>query len=299
MTEINSCDDNRYTGLHHAAIAGNNENVKILLNANANYNFRSSDETRNWLPIHYACKYNHHKIVSDLILAGVDKNAKTVFGLTPLHIAAEFAAIETIKYLIKVGCDPDVVSNSENYNLTPLHYAVMANSIESVEILVAAGCNIFKKSLNNEDSLTIASKRKYDVIVNYLIRFGNDNLEELIKILEINEMNNLIYKIKDLILIRDKLFNVNELKYLAIDLVGYLNNVSNENIENFNIELLKNIRVSILFLVSIRQKVGIINKRHISLREFAEKNGFLILANGLRKLEEIMIYKQIHNSTKR
>lgn len=296
--EINSYDDNRYTGLHHAAIAGNYENVKILLQSGANYNFRSSDETRNWLPIHYACKFNHREIVEELILSGVDKNVKTVFGLTPLHIAAEFGASDVVKYLVKIGCDLNATSNSENYNLTALHYAVIANSIESVEILAGAGANIYLKSLNGDDALIIACKKKFEVIVTFLLKFGNDNLEEVVRILENNQMNHLIYKAKDLIFVKDKLFNANELRYFAIDLIDYLNKVSNGNIEIFNIELFKNIRVSILFLIAVRQKVGLINKRNISLREFAEKNGFLILANSLRKLEEIVLYKQMHNSAK-
>ena len=250
------------------------------------------------MPIHYASKFNHREIVKELILSGVDKNVKTAFGLTPLHIAAEFAAIDVIKYLVEKKCDLNATSNSENYNLSPIHYAVIANSIEAVEALANAGANVFLKSLSGDDALLMACKRKFVVIANYLLGFGNDKLEEVLSILEDNQMDSLIQKTKDLIFVRDELFNSVNLKYSSIDLIEFLSKVSINNVESINIELSKNIRVSILFLIAVRQKVGLITKRNISLREFAEKNGFLILANSLRKLEEIVLYKQMHNSAK-
>ena len=103
INNLNFSDVNKYTALHHSSISGRLENIKILIGYGANINAKSSDETRNWLPIHYASKFGYKEIVEEFIEAGIDKEVTTSFGLTPLHVAAEFGNVYAAKTLIAHG----------------------------------------------------------------------------------------------------------------------------------------------------------------------------------------------------
>ncbi|NBX52956.1 MAG: hypothetical protein EBT63_04835 [Proteobacteria bacterium] len=183
IKNLNHGDINNYTALHHCSISGRLDNVKVLIGFGANINAKSSNETRNWYPIHYACKYGFKEIVEEFIESGVDKEVRTLFGLTPLHVACEFGNIFVVEYLIKIGCNLDAETIPENQRMTPLHYAVMINSVKTVKILCASGADVFKNTHSGSDALILATKRNYSKIVEILINRGMvDSIEEAYKI---------------------------------------------------------------------------------------------------------------------
>jgi ankyrin repeat protein len=164
LKNLEQVDINKYTALHHASISGNIENVKVLIGYGANIYAKSSDETRNWLPIHYACKFGFKNIVEEFINSGIDKEVKTSFGLTPIHIACEFGYPDLVKYLVQIGCDTNCETSSENHRLTPLHYAIIINSSDTVDVLFKAGADIHKKNIYGDNALILATKRNYSKI---------------------------------------------------------------------------------------------------------------------------------------
>ena len=56
-------------------------------------------------PLHVACYYNHHKIVTLLVTWGADIEAiDTSTGNTPLHKACQGGSLESVEILIQEQC---------------------------------------------------------------------------------------------------------------------------------------------------------------------------------------------------
>lgn len=294
LKNLDQTDINNFTALHHCAISGRLNNAKVLIGLGAKLNAKSSDDTRNWCPIHYACKYGFKEIVEELIDAGVDKEITTSFGLTPLHVACEFGHPEIAKYLIKVGCDLDPKTTPENHKLTPLHYAVMINSIKTVEILFDSGADIYSETLEGSDALILATKRNYAQIVSYLIDRGVvDNIEDARMIAVKNNYLNSKNILESFIDIRNRLFDKSELIKLAKNINDFVAQIKPQNFDESYFDLSVESKISPYFLAKITKKIGVIKKRAINLETYADELGLDVLSKNLKKLSEIISHKKL------
>lgn len=88
------------------------------------------------------------EVLKYLILQGLDVNAKTNVGFTPLHVVAEAEDIEATKFLISVGAD---ISARDEDGCTPLHYAVIRDDVAIH--LVSKGADIDAKDNDGETPL--------------------------------------------------------------------------------------------------------------------------------------------------
>jgi len=298
LKNLEQVDINKYTALHHASISGNIENVKVLIGYGANIYAKSSDETRNWLPIHYACKFGFKNIVEEFINSGIDKEVKTSFGLTPIHIACEFGYPDLVKYLVQIGCDTNCETSSENHRLTPLHYAIIINSSDTVDVLFKAGADIHKKNIYGDNALILATKRNYSKIVKNLINFGV--VEDIDVALEIATVANCLDSleiIKMYIEIRDKLFDKSNLIILYKEINLFTNQVNSNNLDDLFINIF-DIKISPYFLNNITKKIGVFRKSDNNLEKFASDNGLIELAKELSKLNEIITHKKLSSKLK-
>jgi ankyrin repeat protein len=150
---LNNSDCNQYTALHHASIAGNPENVRILIDYGANINVKSSNETRNWLPIHYASKHGFKEIVMSFLDAGVDRNATTSFGLTPLHIACIRGNLGVIQALLMAGADINAKDIDGN---TPCHFCSEYGHKDCLRYLLLKHPSLFSKNKEGLSPLDVA-----------------------------------------------------------------------------------------------------------------------------------------------
>jgi len=294
IKNLNHGDINNYTALHHCSISGRLDNVKVLIGFGANVNAKSSDYTRNWRPIHYACKYGCKEIVEEFIEAGVNKEVVTSFGLTPLHVACEFGNSIIAEYLIKIGCDLDAETIAENHRMTPLHYAVMINSEKTVKILCISGANIFKKTLDGIDPLLMATKRNYSQIVEILINRGVvDNIEEALKIAIKNNCLDSRDIIEVFVKIRDKLFDKSNLVKFAKNINEFISDLKPQNIDESYISLFFDHKISAYFLNRISKKIGIVKKYNYTLETYSKEIGLDILSKNFKKIDEIITHKKI------
>lgn len=293
---INEGDVNGYTPLHHASVSGKLDNVKVLIGYGAKINAKSSDETRNWLPIHYATKYGFLNIVEEFIHAGLDKNVKTSFGLTPLHIACEYGHYQIAKYLISIDCSLNIESIPENHNLTPLNYAVMKNSLEIVELLINSGVDKYKANAHGDDALIMAVKRNYQEIAEYLICFGMvERIEEAYEISHKKFFSDLSDLIKYYIIIRDNLFNKSEILKIANKFIEEIDKININNVDKFVFDVFSPYKISGYFLSNITKQVGWLNKQNIKLSQYLEKAGLDVLAKKLKELDKIVKHKELTN----
>jgi ankyrin repeat protein len=94
-----------WTPLHLAAIKGNEETARMLIDAGADLNLQDED---GYTPLNWAARVGKIEIVRMLIAAGADVNLQNEDGWTPLHLAAFTGGLEIARMLIDAGANVNV-----------------------------------------------------------------------------------------------------------------------------------------------------------------------------------------------
>ena len=293
IENLNVGDINKYTSLHHSSISGRLENVKILIGYGANINAKSSDETRNWLPIHYASKFGYKEIVEEFIEAGIDKEVTTSFGLTPLHVSAEFGSYEVAQYLTSIKCDLNAETIPENQRLTPLHFASIGDFYDIAVLLVASGADRNKRNGSGDNSLILATKRNHIKICQYFAICGLEDLDLAYEIAKEKNLRELVIVLKDYIAVKDKLFNEFELTRISRELVDFVSRLKPQTLNSIYFKLFDSVEISGYFLCSIKKEFGFFKKRTLTLQKFAEECDLNILSENLKRLEEVVTHCEL------
>jgi ankyrin repeat protein len=91
-------------------------------------------------PLQYALSGKHWKTVNALVAAGADVNPKDC-DPTPLYLAAEAGAVETVRLMLSHGAAVNVACERSGYpqQKTPLQIALRNGHVDIVEVLQAAG----------------------------------------------------------------------------------------------------------------------------------------------------------------
>ena len=212
--DVNVKSDSGMTPLHHAAYRENNEVIELLIAKGASVNAqdvagrtplnvairykrtKSADllrkhggKTSNWLnaddSIHSAASAGHIEAVKQHLANGVDVNAKTKSGFTPLdtairrnhpetadllrthggksgaeysiHVAAELGNIEAVKQHLNAGTDVDARDEADK---TPLPHAAYWGHKEIVELLIAKGANVNARDRRGSTPLNWANESR-------------------------------------------------------------------------------------------------------------------------------------------
>ena len=100
----------------------------------------------------------HIEAINFLLEAGVDINAQSKKGLTPLMVACEKGHFSIFPYLIDHGANPNIVDEDGQ---TVLHYlAKIPLGLYPFKILLDCGMNINLATKNNETPFILLMKRK-------------------------------------------------------------------------------------------------------------------------------------------
>lgn len=153
------------------------ENIEVLLEAGANVH-HTTPTGRNVLHSlfypesrFYANLSSKEKQLLDITILnilqifidrGVDVNARSTDGVTPLHFAARMNHVSAVRLLIQSGADID--AQDEDYLRTPAMLALDNDSLQAVEVLIAKGTDMDlpnKKGLSLRKKLAKRSDFKY------------------------------------------------------------------------------------------------------------------------------------------
>ena len=140
---------NKRTPLHWAAIAGMENTVQILLEANASPNAR---DARGRTPLHWAVRNNRTEVVKILLASGSDANARDGDEYPPLLLAAEMEIVTEDIFLLLLSYGADI-NASISMGQTALHLALLHDNREAGLVLLRLGADIMKKDHSGQRAL--------------------------------------------------------------------------------------------------------------------------------------------------
>ncbi|XP_063701418.1 ankyrin repeat domain-containing protein 12 isoform X2 [Culicoides brevitarsis] len=162
------------TALHVAAIKGDHESVRKLLDQGMDANVT---DFAGWTPLHEACNHSHYSVANILIKGGADVNAKAFEDTTPLHDAALVGNLKLVKLLIEKGADLlaknrkgktpcDMASSAVYSYMNQAKETAMNRCGQQLKKVAAATSNsdTTKKSSNTSASVSDATENNVNII---------------------------------------------------------------------------------------------------------------------------------------
>ncbi|MCT7486201.1 ankyrin repeat domain-containing protein [Aliarcobacter cryaerophilus] len=175
--DSNSVDENNsLTSIHIAAINGNSEIIKILIEYDANIN-QVDDE--NLTALHYAYKNNRQEVINVLLENGANEKIKDIDGKAPSEYYSQNTQDEVLEKQNNVNNKIISVDNKQNINV------FIKENIESIgDRIYIVGYheqnrNLDEKKLNNA-AIAFNCEDNYQSIIavydNTLMKSGKDGL---------------------------------------------------------------------------------------------------------------------------
>uniref|UniRef100_A0A8C6JFW8 Uncharacterized protein n=1 Tax=Melopsittacus undulatus TaxID=13146 RepID=A0A8C6JFW8_MELUD len=172
--DINTCNQKGNTALHIAALAGQQDVVRELVNYGANVNAQSQ---KGFTPLYMAAQENHLEVVKFLLENGANQNVATEDGFTPLAVALQQGHENVVAHLINYGTKGKVrlpalhiaarnddtrtaavlLQNDPNADVlsktgfTPLHIAAHYENLSVAQLLLNRGASV---NFTPQDELT-------------------------------------------------------------------------------------------------------------------------------------------------
>uniref|UniRef100_A0A182M5R1 Palmitoyltransferase n=1 Tax=Anopheles culicifacies TaxID=139723 RepID=A0A182M5R1_9DIPT len=137
---LSARDKHGYTPAHWAALDGNVEMMRYLVERNAPVDLPCLG-TQGPRPIHWACRKGHAAVVQVLLQAGVAVNAADFKGLTPLMTACMYGRTATAAYLLGMGAQNHLTDINGD---TALHWAAYKGHADLIRLLMYSGVDLQK-----------------------------------------------------------------------------------------------------------------------------------------------------------
>ena len=149
--------------LHDAAMAGDLQQIELLLSQGADINEKSANAT----PLHFAINAQHVEAAELLIAHGADVNARTTYG-TPLHAAAAKGLTPIVQLLLEHGADTELRWRT----MTPLHVAAQKGQLEIVRVLLDHGADVNAVTDLDQPALHLALEFHHPDVARLLVERG-------------------------------------------------------------------------------------------------------------------------------
>ncbi|XP_054099432.2 fibronectin type 3 and ankyrin repeat domains protein 1 isoform X2 [Callithrix jacchus] len=120
-----------------------------------------------------ACYEGHLDVVKYLRRHGASWQARDLGGCTALHWAADGGHCSVIEWMIKDGCEVDVVDTGSGW--TPLmRVSAVSGNQRVASLLIEAGANVNVKDRNGKTPLMVAVLNNHEELVQLLLDKGAD-----------------------------------------------------------------------------------------------------------------------------
>jgi len=178
--EATAGDQRRITCLHLAVQSGSMDVQNALLDAGANIDAgKMMGSVSGVTALHQAVYQEKCDVAEALLERCAAVNASMAGWYSPLHVAAERGATDTVDLLLKYKADVNATARlHEHIGLTPLHVAAQRGHSETVILLVLAGSNVEAvRSFGNRSRITalhLAAENGYLATVRSLLDLGAD-----------------------------------------------------------------------------------------------------------------------------
>ncbi|CAF3835328.1 unnamed protein product [Rotaria magnacalcarata] len=153
-TNVNLKDSKGLRPLHFAAWQGRTESVFILLRAGANVNEQSFEGDTS---LHLASQYGHHEIVQLLLFHHADPTLLNRRLLTPIELACEHGHFHVVNSLVHNRLCQQMILTNTNEQHSPLHLAAKNGHTDIVRLLLMNGIDINQFS----DAILVRAIRSY------------------------------------------------------------------------------------------------------------------------------------------
>ncbi|CAF4129524.1 unnamed protein product [Rotaria socialis] len=208
-TNANLKDSKGLRPLHYAAWQGRTESVFILLRAGAHVNEQSFDGDTS---LHLASQYGHHEIVQLLLFHHADPTLLNRRLLTPIELACEHGHFHVVNSLVHNRLCQQMILTNTNEQCSPLHLAAKNGHTDIVRLLLMNGIDINRVTMNDGTALHVACRNgRYEtaklllecgIDVNLRNTFEQTAYEVVIKQKSGNDIKRLIKEFSDAILVR-------------------------------------------------------------------------------------------------
>ncbi|XP_025724631.1 ankyrin repeat and SOCS box protein 3 isoform X1 [Callorhinus ursinus] len=202
---VDVADNRGWMPIHEAAYHNSVECLRMLIHADSSENYIKTKTFEGFCALHLAASQGHWKIVQILLEAGADPNATTLEETTPLFLAVENGQIDVLRLLLRHGANvngshsmcgwnalhqatfqenAEIIklllkkgANKEcqdDFGITPLFVAAQYGKLESLNILISSGANVNCQALDKATPLFIAAQEGHTECVELLLSSGAD-----------------------------------------------------------------------------------------------------------------------------
>ncbi|CAG0896958.1 unnamed protein product [Cyprideis torosa] len=160
---------NIFTPLHIAALYGNHEDARLLLDEGADVDEATNHQR--WTPLHVSSFYGHQAVALVLLDRGADVSATDIGGYTPLHLSSQNGHDAVASLLLDRSADLSVTTEG---GFTPLHLSAFYGHQAVALCLLNRGADLSVTTEYGDTPLHLSTGEGHRDVSQLLIEWGAD-----------------------------------------------------------------------------------------------------------------------------
>ncbi|XP_033116145.1 transient receptor potential cation channel subfamily A member 1-like [Anneissia japonica] len=134
-------------------------------------------DERGCTPMHYATQHGNFRCVEHLLKLGATANLKNRDKQAPLHFAARFGRLNTLRRLLDCPTGLNLINEADGEGMTALHIAAWNGHVKVVQMLINQGA-LLHRDHNGRSPLHLAAMGGYTDTMNVLLSTNSHLLNQ-------------------------------------------------------------------------------------------------------------------------